>query len=191
MPRPLRRWLLPGYPVHVIQRGHNRSRVFNSDSDHVLYLGLLQEHSRRHECAVHAYVLMTNHVHLLVSPPDAVRLSKLMQDVNQMFVQHVNRHQNRCGSAWQGRFKACLVDTANYFLTCQRYVELNPVRAGMVESPCLYPWSSYATNAGGRPSGLVKPHRTFLGLGVTPESRQAVYRGLFDEAITDELLGRI
>lgn len=134
---------------------------------------------------------MTNHIHLLVSPPEAVRLSKLMQDVNQVFVQYVNRHQGRSGSAWSGRFKSCVVDTDNYFLTCQRYIELNPVRAGMVHTPRLYPWSSYAVNATGRESDLIKPHSTYLELGAAPELRLAAYRRLFDEPITDEVLAKI
>jgi putative transposase len=142
-------------------------------------------------CAVHGYVLMTNHVHLLVSPPDADRLSKLMQDVNQVFVQYVNRHQGRSGSAWSGRFKSCLVDTDSYFLNCQKYIELNPVRAGMVQTPRLYPWSSYAVNAMGRESELVKPHPTYLELGFDADARHRSYRQLFDEPITDEVMAKI
>jgi putative transposase len=191
MPRPPRRLLLPGYPLHVLQRGHNRARVFESDADHVFYLGLLQEYSQRHGCAVHAYVLMTNHVHLLISPPEVRCMSEMMRGINQVFVQRVNRHQGRCGSVWQGRPKACLVDSSSYLLNCYRYIELNPVRAAMVASPALYPWSSYSANASGRVSELVKPHRTYLGLGATAESRRAGYRGLFDETLTEEQLGRI
>jgi putative transposase len=175
----------------VLQRGHNRARCFGSDADHVLYLGLLQQFSKRHECAVHAYALMTNHVHLLVSPPDAACLAGMMRGVNQVFVQHVNRHQNRCGSVWQGRYKTCLVDSSSYFLTCQRYIELNPVRARMVDSPSEYPWSSYPTNASGQGSLLLTPHAVYLDLGATQERRQATYRGLFDEVITAESLGKI
>jgi len=191
MPRPPRRLLLPGYPIHVLQRGHNRARVFGSDADHILYLGLLQEFSKRYSCAVHAYVLMTNHIHLLVSPPEIRCLSDMMRGVNQIFVQHVNRHQGRCGSVWQGRPKTCLVDSNSYLLNCYRYIELNPVRAGMVELPWLYPWSSHSTNASGRVSNLIEPHPTYLGLGATDESRQAGYRRLFAEALSAEQLGRI
>jgi putative transposase len=190
MPIPRRR-LLPGYPLHVLQRGHNRDRCFGSDADHALYLGLLQEFSRRHACAIHAYVLMTNHVHLLMSPPDIPRLSKMMKDVNQIFVQCVNRRSGRCGSAWQGRFKAFVVDSGEYFLTCQRYVELNPVRAGMVKQPVHYPWSSYSTNANGKPSGFLTAHTTYLSLGATSATREAAYRSLFGQAIGPELLARI
>jgi len=191
MPRSPRRMLLSGYPVHVLQRGHNRGQVFGSDADHILYLGLLQEFSKRYACVVHAYVLMTNHVHLLVSPPEVVCLSNMMRDVNQIFVQHVNRHQGRCGSVWQSRPKTCLVDSDSYFLNCQRYIELNPVRARMVQFPWLYPWSSFSANGSGRVSELVKPHDAYLRLGASPEIRQAAYRELFEEAIGDEMLGKI
>jgi putative transposase len=165
--------------------------VFASDADHILYLGLLQEFSQRYSCAVHAYVLMTNHVHLLVSPPEISCFSDMMRGVNQVFAQHVNRHQRRCGSVWQGRPQTCLVDSSTYLLNCYRYIELNPVRAGMVESPWLYPWSSYSTNASGRLSELIDPHPTYLGLGATRETRQAGYRRLFAEELTLEELGKI
>src|SRR5690349_14850400 len=191
MPRPLRSSLLPGYPLHVYQRGHNKARVFASDADHTLYLGLLQQYSSHHACAVHAYALMGNHVHLLLSPPDVPAISRMMRSVNQIFGQHLNRSTNRCGSVWQGRFNACLVDTHEYFLTCQRYIELNPVRAGLADAPCGYTWSSYATNAEGRRSTLIVPHERYLQLGLTTSDRQAAYRGLFGRAIDAELLARI
>src|SRR5688572_3941808 len=192
MPRLLRRDIPPGYPIHLLQRGHNRAACFGSDADNVLYLGLLQEYSRRHACSVHAYVLMSNHIHLLVSPPaDIYCLSRMMRDINQVFGQHTNRQRNRCGTVWQGRPKMCVVDSETYFLTCQRYVELNPVRAGMVDGPWLYPWSSYSANAAGRASGIVTPHPLYLGLGASDEVRQAAYRSLFDQPIDAETLGRI
>jgi putative transposase len=191
MPRPLRRNLLAGYPIHVLQRGHNRADCFGSHAEHDLYLGLLQEYAKRHGCAVHAYVLMTNHMHLLVSPPDIPPLSMMMRDINRIYGLHFNRSRNRVGSVWQSRFKACLVDSDQYFLTCQRYIELNPVRAGMVEDPARYPWSSYPTNAAGRPSALVAPHALYLALGSAGERRQAAYRSLFGQAISAETLARI
>ena len=161
------------------------------DSDHGLYLGLLQEYSKRHACAIHAYVLMSNHVHLLVSPPNIPAISRLMRDVNQIFGQYLNRKNNRCGSVWQGRFKASLVDSKDYFLTCQRYIELNPVRAGMVGKPDAYPWSSYGTNGCGQPSTLITAHARYLGLGTTSADRQATYRGLFRVRISEEEISRI
>jgi putative transposase len=134
---------------------------------------------------------MTNHIHLLLTPPDADRLSKLMQDVNQVFVQFVNRHNGRSGSAWSGRFKSCLVNTDRYFLTCQRYIELNPVRAAMVEGPRFYRWSSYGVNALGMESEVVKPHPTYLALSDDTDRRQAAYRELFERPIRDEVLAQI
>ena len=191
MPRANRRSLLPGYPLHVLQRGHNRSRCFTTDADHGLYLGLLQEYSKRHACPIHAYVLMTNHIHMLVTPPDIPAISRLMRDVNQIYGQSLNRKNDRCGSVWQGRFKASLVDSKAYFLTCQRYIELNPVRAGMVVEPGGYAWSSYGTNGEGRASTFVTPHRRYLELGTSPGSRQAFYRGLFGEVIPEEEISKI
>jgi putative transposase len=191
MPRPNRRSLLPGYPLHVLQRGHNKAPCFLSSADRGLYLGLLQEYSKRHGCAIHAYVLMTNHIHLLVSPPDIPSISRLMHDVNQVYGQHLNRTSNRCGSVWQGRPKTCLVDSKAYFLTCQRYIELNPVRAGMVTRPGDYRWSSYGTNAEGLPSAFITPHKTYLDLGLTPEERRATYRDLFNRPISEEQMSTI
>jgi putative transposase len=191
MPRANRRSLLPGYPLHVLQRGHNKARVFLEDADHGLFLGLLQEYSKKHACAIHAYVLMSNHIHLLMSPPDIPSLSKLMRDVNQVYGQHFNRKNDRCGSLWQGRFKASLVDSAEYFLTCQRYHELNPVRAGMVVDPARYALSSYRTNAEGLPSTFVTPHRRYLALGATDDTRRKAYRALFGAPIREEELSRI
>jgi putative transposase len=134
---------------------------------------------------------MTNHVHLLVSPPDIPSISRLMRDVNQIFGQYLNRKNNRCGSVWQGRFKASLVDSKNYFLTCQRYIELNPVRAGMVVKPGRYAWSSYGTNGEGQPSALITAHSRYLDLGSTPADRQATYRGLFAVPISEEEISKI
>jgi len=126
-----------------------------------------------------------------MSPDDTDCLSSLMRDINQRFVQQVNRNQRRCGSSWQGRFKSCIVDSGSYLLTCQRYIELNPVRARMVEGPWLYPWSSYLSNAMGRKSELVSPHPAYLQLGATTELRQAAYRRLFDDEFDDETLAKI
>ena len=134
---------------------------------------------------------MSNHVHLLMSPPDIPRLSRMMQGLNQIFGQHQNRQSARCGAIWQGRFKACLVDTGEYFLNCQRYIELNPVRAGMVDAVGLYPWSSYGTNAEGKPSHFISPHARYQALGDTPSTRLAAYRGLFSQAIPPEVIARI
>ena len=190
MPRS-RRFILPGQPYHVIQRGHNKSRTFYALRDYELYLGLLEEYAVETGTSVHAYVLMTNHVHLLVTPPDRDGLSELMSRVNQRFVQAVNRRHSRCGSSWQGRFKSSLVDTASYFITCQRYIELNPVRARMVASPADYRWSSFGQNALGLPGSFVTPHARYTSLAGDEAGRQHAYLRLFDQPITDEQLMRI
>ena len=191
MPRLPRSTLIPGCPVHVLQRGHNKAPCFKSEADHVLYLGLLEQYSKRHACAVHAYVMMTNHVHLLISPPDVPSLSNMMRGLNQIFAQYVNRHQGRCGSAWQSRFKSFPVQSGDYFLTCQGYIELNPVRARLVDAPSQYPWSSYLINAAGHPSGLITPHRLYLGLAPTPGTRLAAYRKLLNQPVSPEVLAKI
>ena len=175
----------------MLQRGHNKTRCFTTDRDHDLYLGLLQEYSKRHACEIHSYVLMSNHIHLLVSPPTIPAISRMMHGVNQIFGQHLNRKNDRCGSVWQGRFKASLVDSKAYFLTCMRYIELNPVRAGMVVDPRHYAWSSHCTNAEGRLSTFVMPHRRYLELAASPESRLEAYRRLFGTPILEEELSRI
>ena len=190
MPRRAR-LIVPEAPHHIIQRGHNKARVFYGREDYELYLGLLQEHAPESGCDLHAYVLMTNHVHLLLTPRARESFSRLMATVNQRYVQSVNRRKGRCGSSWQGRFRSCLVDTESYFLTCQRYIELNPVRAGMVRRPADYAWSSYSANALGLPCPMLTPHPCFLSLGELDEARRRRYRALFEAPITQDELDRI
>ncbi len=172
---------LPGYPLHVIQRGNNRGACFVSDADRVLYLALLEELSKKENCRIHAYVLMTNHVHLLATPVERESMSELMRKLGQKYVQHFNRVHKRTGALWEGRFRSCLVDTETYLLRCHRYIELNPVRAGMVHRPAEYPWSSHRANARGEPSTLLEPHPAVLALGRNPASRRTAYRELFNE----------
>jgi putative transposase len=160
----------------LVQRGHDRAPCFFTDAERELYLGLLSTFSRRLDCHVHGYVLMTNHVHLLLTPGDARAPSQLMKDVGQRFAQYMNKKYSRVGSLWQGRFHSSLVDTDAYFLACQRYIEANPVRAGMVPAPNLYPWSSYASHALGTPSPILTPHATYLALGLDDATRRAAYR---------------
>jgi putative transposase len=190
MPRS-RRLIFPGAPHHVIQRGHNKERCFFRERDFVLYLGLLQEYARKHGCQIHAYVLMTNHVHLLVTPGDERSISEMLRSVHQQYVQFVNREYGRCGSAWQGRFHLSYVDTASYFMTCQRYIELNPVRAGMVQRAGDYAWSSHRHNAFGAPCGLLTPHATYLSLAESEDRRRSAYRELFRAEIPEDCLQRI
>lgn len=172
-----------GIPWHIIQRGNNRSACFYSDEDYLRYLSALQELAEQHDCKVHAYVLMTNHVHLLLTPEKAEAPAGLMKHLGQRYVQYVNRTYRRSGTLWEGRFRSCLAQDDHYLLTCQRYIELNPVRAGMVDHPRQYRWSSYRCNAEGRVNKLITPHRDYLGLGKTDLDRRRQYRELFRAAI--------
>jgi putative transposase len=174
-----------------MQRGANRSTCFAGEREHRVYLALLDELADLHGCSVHAYVLMTNHVHMLITPRAEDSVSYLMKNLGQRYVQYVNRKHSRSGPLWDGRFKSGLVDSERYFLTCLRYIELNPVRAGMVRHPREYPWSSYRTNAEGIPSDFVLPHPQFLALGKSDEERRSVYRALFKEEIPGAMLQRI
>ena len=174
-----------------MQRGHNRAPCFLDVAERELYLGLLREYAHKHDCRVHAYVLMTNHVHLLMTPDEAWGVSRLMKDVGQRFVQHFNAKHDRVGSLWQGRFRSSIVESREYFLTCQRYIELNPVRARMVPHPSLYPWSSYAPNALGHASLVVEPHDEYLALATTTEGRHAAYRAMFEMEFPSAMVDRI
>jgi putative transposase len=155
---------------------------FLGHHDLAVYVGLLNELAPKFECDVHSYVLMTNHVHLLLSPRDADAPSHLMKRIGQRYAQYFNRTHERTGTLWEGRFRSHIVDSESYLFTCQRYIELNPVRAGMVTAPWQYPWSSYRANAGLEGSLFVVPHRHYRGLGSTEAERHQQYRSLFDDA---------
>lgn len=174
MPCP-RRIDAPGYPQHVVQRGNNRQAVFFNSGDPVNYLGLLRDCAREHKCRVHAYVLMGNHVHLLATPDVSGVLSRMMQAVNRSYVRWVNEREGRTGTLWEGRFHSKLVDTDQYLLACQRYIELNPVRARMVVHPGDYRWSSYRTNAQGRANALLVPHSAFDLIALDLDERRRRY----------------
>jgi putative transposase len=182
MPRPWRH-VLPGVPLHVIQRGNNKQACFFTDRDFIVYLGKLHEYSRKFSVAIHSFVLMTNHVHLLLTPEHATGASELLQALGRYYVRFVNSTYARTGTLWEGRFKASLVDSESYFLTVSRYIELNPVRAGMVSDPAEYLWSSYRMNALGKKIALLKPHSLYEELGKTAEERQHAYRQLFTSDI--------
>lgn len=185
------RLVLPDVPLHIIQRGNNRSPCFFSDADYRVYLDMLRECAEDTGCDLHAYVLMTNHVHLLISPSDTEAPGSLMRRLGQRYVQYVNRRQGRSGTLWEGRFRSSLVDDERYLLVCQRYIELNPVRAGIVSDPESYQWSSYRTNALGAHSKLLTPHAVYAGLARDQGERLAAYRGLFKEALSQQELARI
>lgn len=185
------RFILPGYPQHVIVRGNNRDPIFASDEDYSAYLDWLKKAASKHKCAVHAYVLMTNHVHMLITPSSEQGLGKLVQMVGRYYVQYFNHQYQRTGTLWEGRYKASLVDTETYLLVCQRYIELNPVRANMVEHPAEYPWSSYRHNALGKASRLISHHQLYEGLGDSSDAQQGAYRSLFDTLIDPKTLDEI
>jgi putative transposase len=184
MPRH-RRFDLPGVPQHVIQRGVDRQPAFFADDDCLFYLDWLGEYARKRDVALHAYCLMTNHVHLLLSAPSAGALGGLMQDMGRRYVQYVNRSYRRSGGLWQGRYKASYVQTERYLLACMRYVELNPVRANMVKAPGEYRWSSYRANALGAEDKLLTPHDLYLDFGKSAQERNQAYRDLFATEVDD------
>ena len=188
----LPRFIIPGQPQHVIVRGINRESIFCRENDYRFYLEKLSYACNKHQCDVHAYVLMTNHVHLLMTPQTEEGIGKVMQTLGRYYVQYFNFHYQRTGTLWEGRYKASLIDSETYLLTCSRYIELNPVRAqGMVDHPSRYPWSSYHSNALGRDDINVKPHDLYSQLGTTDEDRQKAYRALFKNHITDITLNEI
>ena len=170
---------LPGLPQHVIQRGNNREPCFYATADYPYYLQALGKALVQEDCQLHAYVLMTNHVHLLVTPGVSYGISRMMQATGRKYVQHINRTYRRTGTLWEGRYKACLIDSDAWLLTCMRYIEMNPVRAGMVDHPSAYRWSSYRANARGAGNPLLTPHGLYLALGCDPSERQFAYRELF------------
>jgi putative transposase len=164
----------------------NRSRCFSGIGDREHYLALLEEYSSLHECSVHAYVLMSNHVHVLVTPPADDSISKMMKAVGERYVRAFNRRHKRTGTLWEGRFKSSIVDSERYLFTLYRYIELNPVRAGMVAHPCQYPWSSYAANAEGAQSRLVKPHPLFISIADDAQERRRRYRAMFGSDLSEQ-----
>ena len=182
---------LPGVPLHVVQRGNNRLPCFLDDDDRQWYLQCLLQALRRFEVRLHAYVLMGNHVHLLLTPGVAGALSRMMHAFGRNYAGLFNGRHGRKGTLWEGRYKACLVDSGRYFLACSCYIELNPVRAWMAAGPGEYPWSSYASNALGKASALITPHACYVALGSEPTLRASAYRTLFSESMPDALLQKI
>lgn len=190
MPRQ-QRYRLPGVAQHVIQRGNNRQATFFENSDYRKYLECLRESGERYGCRIHSYVLMTNHVHLLMTPLEPDGIGKMMQSVGRKYVQYLNTKYRRTGTLWEGRYKASPIESDGYLLSCYRYIELNPVRAGIVKCPGDYPWSSYQRNAFGRESGIVRPHERYRALGITENAMQQAYRELFRTTLNNELLQKI
>jgi putative transposase len=184
----LPRYVIPGQPQHIILRGNNRQAIFAAEADYQFFRGAIVEAAQKYGLLIHAYVWMTNHIHLLATPEQQNSISKVFQSVGRRYVQYFNYTYQRSGTLWEGRYRATVVDSEPYLLTLMRYIELNPVRAGMVAHPVDYQWSSYAFNARGE-SGLnadwLTPHEEYLRLERNATDRQSVYRQLFEAAISD------
>ena len=166
-------------------------RFFFDENDYLAYLGWLKEALKWYDCQLHAYVLMTNHVHLLVTPHVKESISRLMQYVGRKYVPYINHQYNRTGTLWEGRYKSSLIQEEPYLLACMRYIELNPVRAGMVKTASDYQWSSYHFNAIGQEDELLTEHQLYLSLGIDESSRCQAYRGLFMVHMADNITGEI
>jgi putative transposase len=187
----LPRLYVPGCSHHIIQRGNNRDACFFDEQDYAFYLQQLQISAEQFGVAIHAFVLMTNHVHLLVTPRAADSCAKMMQSLGRKYVKYINLTYRRTGTLWEGRYKSTLVDSELYFLTVSRYIELNPVRANMVANPSDYTWSSYRGNAMGKEIRLLTPHPVYLALGETTAQRIIRYRSLFGDVIPLDTLDQI
>ena len=190
MPRLLRN-CPPGLPVHIIQRGNNRQSCFASEADFKAYANWLLEASLQFGMNIHAWVFMTNHVHLLTTPMMPNAISRSMQYLGRYYVRYFNYRYRRSGTLYEGRFKSSIVQCRNYLLACQRYIELNPVRAGMVNDPADYIWSSYRAHALGVKVKMWTPHSEYLALGPTSASRLLAYRKLVGEELGSELISEI
>ncbi len=190
MPRPPR-LDLACVPQHVIQRGNDRQPCFFREIDYIRYLQDLREAALKYGCQVHAYVLMTNHVHLLATPGEIGAVSRMMQSVGRRYVRFINDTMARTGTLWEGRYKSSLVDSEHYLLACYRYIELNPVRAGMVATPAGYRWSSYGCNGQGSVDLLITPHAAYQQIHPDDKSRLACYRSLVAQGIGDDELAMI
>lgn len=178
---------LPDVPQHIVQRGNNRGPCFFDDAHRSFYLRLMRDSARAAGVSVHAYALMTNHVHVLATPHRPGAISALMQAVGRRYVQWLNKLRNRTGTLFEGRFRSSLVQSERYLLSCYRYIDLNPVRAGLVADAAHYRWSSYRCNALGEADDLVAPHPLFRELGETAEQRQDRYRAFVAQGLsTDE-----
>ena len=185
------RLVAPDVPLHIIQRGNNRQLCFYTDADYLVYLDLLCRGAKSAKCAVHAYVLMSNHVHILTTPQDEQGPGSMIKAVGERYVRYLNQRCGRSGTLWDGRYRSCMVDDETYLLVCHRYIELNPVRAGMVRDPALYRWSSHRCNAHGESDRLVTPHRLVTDLGSDQHARLHAYRSLFTGAPNDGDIARL
>jgi putative transposase len=182
----LPRLVVPHHPHLVLQHGIDRQPVFRDAEDHAAFLAWLREAARLFKVAVHAYVLLPDHVNLLVTPADQPGLGRMMQWVGRHYVPYFNRKYGRVGTLWQGRFKATVIDAERYFMTCSRYIEVQPVFAGIAAAAADYPWSSCAHHTGIKPDPLITDHSCYWSLGNTPFDREAAYRALLEQVLTTE-----
>ncbi len=190
MPRSPRR-VVPGQPLHVIQRGNNRVATFVSARDFDVYWHMLGDASRHAHCEIHAYVLMTNHVHLLLTPQDEHGPARLMQHLGRRYVQYFNDRRARTGTLWEGRYKSALIDSERYFFACSRYIEMNPVRAGLADEPATHRWSSFHCNALGGADDLITPHALYAALAARPATQQHLYRSMFEDVLHTDVIDEI
>lgn len=182
---------LPSYPHHVIQRGNNRQPIFLAAKDYAVFLECLREAKRKCHARLYAYVLMTNHVHLLAEPEHEGDLRRFMQSVGRRYVRYINDTYERTGTLWEGRFKGAIVNRDEYLIMCSRHIELNPVRAGIVRHPREYRWSSYHGRAMGRPDPLLDEDPWYVTLGDSPQARAEVYAKWRETSVSDNEWDRI
>ena len=178
-------------PQHIIQRGNNRHTCFAKEQDFIVYISWLKDYANKFKVDIHAWVLMTNHVHLLCTPRIEYGISNMMQGLGRQYVRYFNKSYHRTGTLWEGRFKSCLIEKDLYLLHVYRYIELNPVRAKMVNSPEKYKWSSYQVNALGKKSQLCSPHELYLALASNYNDRLQEYRQLFSRVLSTGFLTEI
>lgn len=179
----LPRLVVPHQPHHIIQRGIDRQPVFRDVDDYKIFLQWLREAAKQFKVAIHAYVLMPDHLHLLATPGDEVGLARTMQWIGRHYVPYFNAKYGRAGTLWQGRYKAAVIDSDQYFLICSKHIELNPVRSGLVADPAEYPWSSFLHHVGGQPDSVITDHSLYWALGNTPFDREAAYRALMEQGL--------
>jgi putative transposase len=190
MPR-RRRLQILDTPHHVIQRGVNRVDIFRSEADYESFLTFLRAATIKHQTDVHTYVLMTNHVHLIVTPHLENGLAATMKSVQQTYVRYFNRRYERTGGLFEGRYRSLVIDSERYWFTCMRYVELNPVRAGVVTRPEDYRWSSYRRHGLGALDDLIVPHQMYVALGPSATVRQQSWEAICREGLPAEQLAEV
>jgi putative transposase len=190
MPRPPRLYI-PGLTQHVVQRGNNRGDIFRSPCDYECFLYSVRDAASRFELEIHAYALMTNHVHLMVTPSASTALPKTMQAIGRRYVPYFNQRYGRTGGLFEGRYRSALIESEGHWISCMRYIELNPVRAGLVDAPNAYPWTSYRAHALETSDLLVTDHQMYLRLGSTPSERARSWRAFCEQGVPDKELAEI